>query len=293
MVAPKILQFSDLHLSANIAQTVLNWEHCLRIIEKQEPSLVVVSGDVVLDDPDDEAAHDFSWRQLERIPAEWRLVAGNHDLGDSVDQPYAGQAITQLRRQRFLDIYHHDWWSLPVGNWKIVGINSMLLGSSLPAEADQAQWLRREIGEFEGPMLLFLHKPLCLETIEEDDTPGWVVSRSGRQNLSELVYSADLRAVASGHLHCHRHIVGKKFEMMWAPATCIVHNATVKGVAKSVGWLSFGLAHDRLDWRHHTDEALRPVDVTDILSRFGALRATPADVLRSLKPVPVDAMSLA
>ncbi|MDK1389501.1 metallophosphoesterase [Sinorhizobium sp. 8-89] len=284
MSRPTILQFSDLHLSENIHQTTLNWEHCLRIVEQEKPDLVVVSGDVVLDNPDDEAAHDFSRRQLERIPANWRLVPGNHDLGDSLDQPYQGQPITTGRRQRFLDHYGKDWWSADIGGWKVVGINSMLLASGLPAEIEQSQWLRQEIDSFDGPILLFLHKPLCLDSLDEDDTPGWVISREGRQKFADLVQGANLRAVASGHLHCHRHVIDGAFEMVWAPATCVVHSATVRGVPKSVGWLSFILAENELSWRHNMDAALGPIDVTDILSRFGTLRSTPANVLNDLKP---------
>jgi hypothetical protein len=45
---------------------------------------------------------------------------------------------------------------------------------------------------------------------------------------------------------------------------------------QDVGWVSYVFHDDAVEWEFAKPAALRPVDVTDLLDRYGALRFVPA-----------------
>lgn len=280
----RILHFSDLHLSPDLPQTVVNWEICLEIISEAEPDLTVIGGDVVLDDPDDSACHAFAREQLSRIGGLWHLVPGNHDVGDNLERPYQGQAITDARRSRYRHLYGEDWWKVDLGGWRVLGLNSMLPGSGLDAEREQLNWLKACLKEWSGPVLPFLHKPLCVDHLADDPNPQWALTDEQRQPFVTAFLNADVRAVGSGHLHCHRHLRAELFEMVWAPSTCLVHSVRISGTPKTTGWIEYVLHGEQWTVRHHSTPVLPPIDLTRALAHFVALRTVPRETLRGLKP---------
>ena len=279
MPKTKIVQFSDLHLSPRIPKTVTNWEYCLAKVDREKPELVVLSGDFVLDDPDQLDNQTFARKQIERLSAPWLLVPGNHDIGDSVEDPYQGQAITDARRDRFVALHGGDWWRKDVGGWSIIGINSMLPGSGLAAEAQQLSWLKQQVQSNERPIILFLHKPLCVDDLSEPANPAWAVPPFGRNSILDALAGAKLRIVASGHLHCHRHLSASEFDMVWAPTISIVSQTKVSGVSKTAGWIEYIVDGEHVTWQHKVAPELQAIDLTGLLGRYGALRFAPADAL--------------
>jgi 3',5'-cyclic AMP phosphodiesterase CpdA len=275
----KIIQFSDLHLSGQFPRSLENWNICLEIVKSEAPDLVVLSGDFVIDNPDDLDNQRFASEQVQRITAPVLTIPGNHDVGDSVEDPYQGQSITNERRDRFLKLYGRDRWCQDLGDWRLLGINSMLPGSSLEAEAEQYAWMKQETAATDRPVMLFLHKPLCVDDLGEPARPAWAVPPPGRAAIVEAIGESNLRIVASGHLHCHRHIQAAKFDMIWAPTTSIVHQAKVSGVSKTTGWIEYILDGKEVSWTHRTKPDLQAIDVTELLHQYGALRFAPSDAL--------------
>ncbi|TVZ04752.1 metallophosphoesterase [Trebonia kvetii] len=100
--------------------------------------------------------------QLDRLPARWRAVPGNHDIGDN---PWpgapAGSAVDAARRQRWLDTVGADHWLVQAGGWIVLGVNAQLLGSGLEAEAAQWSWLGEQAGRHCGgqPVALITPSP--------------------------------------------------------------------------------------------------------------------------------------
>jgi predicted phosphodiesterase len=66
------------------------WTAAVRYIEKSRPDLVIHTGDVVHDDPDSDRDHEFAAFQMRRLTTPWRIVPGNHDIGDSEPDPFRG-----------------------------------------------------------------------------------------------------------------------------------------------------------------------------------------------------------
>lgn len=282
MTTSKILQFSDLHLSPDVPRTVDNWSFCVELVRRERPDLVVLTGDFILDDPDRLDHQTFAFEQLQRLSAPWIATPGNHDIGDSMEDPYQGQSITEARRDRFITQHGGDYWRRDLGDWRIIGINTMLPGSGFTAETEQLNWLKRQSQSDDRPMILFLHKPLCVNAMDEPAKPAWAIPPSGRASILDAVGDANLRIFASGHLHCHRHLRTRTFDMVWAPTTSIVHSAKVSGVGKSTGWIEYTLSGDQIVWTHKTAPELKPIDVTELLSGYGAMRFAPTEVLRAL-----------
>src|SRR5262245_49332378 len=200
-----LLHVSDLHLSEVRAYNVRNWEICLQEIAARRPDLVVVGGDMTLDDPDVEADQFFARSQLDRISVPWKALPGNHDVGDSLPFPYHDQPITQQRLERYRALYGSDYWSIDCDDWRVVGINSQLFASNLASEQEQYDWLAHALASANGRRVaIFTHKPLCLDAIEETTTSQWHVDPESRQKLWRLMRQHNVDLVASGHTHRYR-----------------------------------------------------------------------------------------
>ena len=81
----RIVQLSDTHLSARQGVPA-QWPSTLAWLRADPPALVVHSGDIVLEDPDDAADRDFARRLLAAIPSDVVVIPGNHDVGDYRDE---------------------------------------------------------------------------------------------------------------------------------------------------------------------------------------------------------------
>jgi 3',5'-cyclic AMP phosphodiesterase CpdA len=120
-----ILQVSDTHLSPEFAASTEMWTAAVRSIEKSRPDLVIHTGDVVYDDPDSDRDHEFAAFQMRRLTTPWRIVPGNHGIGDSEPDPFRGP-ISQERLARFRRHFGSDRWSVAIGGWQLIGPNSLL-----------------------------------------------------------------------------------------------------------------------------------------------------------------------
>jgi len=146
-----VILVSDTHLSASAPQAQANWDAVVSYVGACAPDLVIHLGDLSLDGAGDAADLRFGRSQLDRLPAAWRAVPGNHDIGDN---PWpgapAGIAVDTGRHQRWLDIVGADHWSITAGGWVLLAVNAQLLDSGLAAEAAQWSWLDEQADRHRG-----------------------------------------------------------------------------------------------------------------------------------------------
>lgn len=278
----RIYFFSDLHLSDRFQQCTRNWDVCLAAVEEEQPDLVVLGGDLALDDPDDSEDRKYAHGQISRLTVPWRAVPGNHDVGDAPPKPFFGQYVSAGRLKCYRDLYGFDRWHNRLDSWHLIGLNSLLLGSDLPEEDEQYQWLSSSLRAADkDPIALFLHKPLCLSTFGEEGIPQTTVSPLGRRRLMGVLAGANLKFVCSGHLHRANSLALGGVQMIWAPSLCQVSmSGTVKRDAPalrlrpSVGWVSIALDGEAFSWQFRT-EKLIPFDVTDIEKVHRSMRFAP------------------
>lgn len=258
----RMIQVSDAHLSARRAYGVANFEAVVAAANAAAPDLVVASGDLALDDVDDDADRLFARSCLDRLSAPWRALPGNHDVGDTLPEPWMDQVVTADRRLAWVEAWGPDWWVEEADDWLVVGLDSLLFASDLPAEADQWSWLEgvaRHAGR--RPVMLVLHKPLCLWDPDESTVNQTAVVPEGRRRLREALGGARLRLVASGHVHQYRTWSAEGVAMVWAPSTAFVSRPgepSRYGARKVVGTIEYRFRGRGVAW-----DLLRPPGMVD------------------------------
>ena len=107
---------SDTHLSASAPQAQANRDAVVSYVSASSPDPVVHLGDLSLDGARNAADLRHGRTQLDRLPAPWRVVPGNHDIGDN---PWpgapAGSTVDAGQHQRWLDIVGTDHWPVTAG----------------------------------------------------------------------------------------------------------------------------------------------------------------------------------
>lgn len=285
MTDHRVLHLSDLHLSGVRPHNTGNWEICLASIRRTTPDFVVLGGDMVLDDPDAEEDHAFARAQVERITVPWRAIPGNHDVGDTQPRPYKDQAVTDARRMRYLAHYGEDYWSHDLGRWRLIGLNDLLFASGLEAERHQFEWLKERLAEASGrPVALFMHKPLCLDVLDEGVITQSVVTPLGRQRLLSVIAGSDVRLIGSGHTHRYRSLLCGGLAMVWAPTIGqLNHNFQMsRGGLQRTGWVAYTFREDGVEWQLVQPPELPPVDITELSAQFGAMRFVPPELSSAL-----------
>jgi alkaline phosphatase D len=191
-----IVQLSDSHLSHRRAHSLPNVDAVIAWINDVRPDLVVHTGDIAADDPDDAEERAFAFRHLSTsLDVPLVAIPGNHDVGG-----FSGDLFSHARLDAFRSTWHTDTFLRDVGAWRLVGANVYRLG-----EHDHDEWLRAAVATTR-PIALFLHQPYYLVAPEVPDDGDWSVPVKLRRRLAGLIETSDVRLVASGHLHSTRHV---------------------------------------------------------------------------------------
>jgi 3',5'-cyclic AMP phosphodiesterase CpdA len=248
VAAARVILVSDTHLSAAAPQAQANWDAVVSYVGACAPDLVIHLGDLSLDGARDAMDLRYGRAQLDRLPAPWHAVPGNHDVGDnpSPGTP-AGIAVDAGRRQRWLEVVGPDHWSVTAGGWVLLAINAQLLDSGLAAEAAQWSWLEEQAGRNSGrqPVALITHKPVTAAGTELAAAPPyrfWPAPSRGR--LARVFGSTPPALVISGHAHQYRLLRLDSTDHLWAPTTWAIlpdHVQPVLG-AKRCGIVSLTLS---------------------------------------------------
>jgi 3',5'-cyclic AMP phosphodiesterase CpdA len=216
----RITQISDTHLSRRKPHFVANWNALVGWIKEQRPSLIVHSGDVTVDGADDEDDLSYCAEILTGIDAPMLVVPGNHDVGEPKHpyQPVGGQRLERWRRHFGPDRWVHD---LP--NWRLIGFNSMILGSELADEEGQYRFVEESMATAGGRRVAwFCHQPLFINGFDDGDNGYWSAKPDPRSRYRALTQRFDVALVASGHIHRSRDMVVDGIQFVWCPSTAFV-----------------------------------------------------------------------
>jgi len=216
----KIIQITDTHLSALKPQFQENWKPLVEWIDSMEPDLLVHTGDLTVDGADFEEDLVHGRDMLRDLRHPTLCVPGNHDIGDvpGTRQPVDGERLSRWRRTIGPDRWVHD-----LGEWRLVGLNSLIIGSGSFEEYEQLAWLEDTLRARDGRrVLVFKHKPLFVEDPAEGETGYWGLRPEPRRRLLELFTENGVELVASGHLHRARIVEGAPFRRVWGPSSGFV-----------------------------------------------------------------------
>lgn len=247
MAAKHVIFVSDTHLSPDAPEAQQNWAAVVSYISAAAPDLVIHLGDLSLDGARKSADLSHAREQLELLPVPWTAVPGNHDVGDN---PWPGApegvAVTEARRQRWLEVVGADRWSLDLADWTLLALNAQLAGSGLDAEGSQWSWLEDQVHRTSAGrrIAVLAHKPLTAPADELAGAPPYRFwPPDSRDRLHDLLADRSPALFVSGHVHQSRELHLDGTQHVWAPTTWAVLSDQAQPVlgAKRCGLLSMTL----------------------------------------------------
>jgi len=189
-------------------------------INKIAPAFTIHVGDVVHPLPhstDYDGAADFATALYQGLEAPFYIAPGNHDIGDKHLPGNPAACISGDSCEKYEHHFGAQWQAFTQDNVCFVIINACLLGSGLPQEAAQWQFLESRLREESAAgrrIFLFTHyPPYVTEPDEENHYDN--IDNGPRQRLLELTANARVEALFAGHVHTfflNRH------EGMWSYA---------------------------------------------------------------------------
>ena len=216
----KIIQITDTHFSPEKPHFNGNWAPLLNWIEATGADLIVHTGDLTVDGADRESDITFCMDLMRQTSIPMLIVPGNHDVGHL---PGSDQPVNAERLQRWRTLAGDDRWIEDTNDWRLIGLNSLLLGHEDDEEEAQFEWLQNAFEQRNGRRLaLFAHKPLFVDEPHEGDTGYWSVRPSQRRRLYDLIAAHDVPLFASGHLHWAWQGRFEGTSLVWGPSAAFV-----------------------------------------------------------------------
>ncbi|HZR89313.1 MAG TPA: metallophosphoesterase [Bradyrhizobium sp.] len=269
----RLTQISDTHLARRLTRLTRNFERVVEHIAATRPDLVINTGDLAFDAPTNPDDLEVARTLHQAIPVPCRFIPGNHDIGDNPTQvaPAPERLVNEQARQAYIAAFGDDRWRFDAAGWCFIGLNSLAMNSSLAAEAEQFNWLAAELAVTGGrPVALFVHKPMFLNTPEDPElaaTSFRYVPFPARRRLTEMLRTADVRLVASGHVHQRRDFTWRGIRHLWAPsAAFVLSDARQERIGiKEVGLVEYRFQPDSFEVRHVRAPGQIDVDLDELL----------------------------
>ncbi|MBV9509038.1 MAG: metallophosphoesterase [Caulobacteraceae bacterium] len=217
----RIALVSDTHFDSNDQLLVENWRAVERWLRTTSPDLVVHLGDITAKGSADETELRFARDVLAGSSFAIHAIPGNHDIGDcptrmgqTPEEPLVPERLADYRR-----LFGPDRWRIEADGWRLIGLNALLMATGLAEEEAQFEWLAQALAQGDGPVGVFLHKPLFRDHIDEDIVHLRYVAKPARLRLMSILSGHDVRFVAAGHTHQVRRRHQAGIDHVWAPST--------------------------------------------------------------------------
>jgi 3',5'-cyclic AMP phosphodiesterase CpdA len=272
----RIAQISDTHLSADRPRFNENFDKVSDHLQTLAPDLIINTGDLALDGADSEGDLMLAAERHRAIGIDVHLLAGNHDVGD--DPAIAKrQPVNEERLKRWASVVGPSHFVFDIPGWRLIGLDALILGTDHNTAHAQAEAIRGAVLTANGRSLaLFLHKPICDETLDENDVSSRFLTPSRRSVLLDLLGGAAPTLACCGHVHQYRDEVIAGTRHIWAPGTAFLISDPWQPVfgAKTVGYIEHRFHRDGThDHRLVTVRGLAHCDLLDAPEAYGDIRA--------------------
>lgn len=218
MKVTKIAVIADPHIGVAKPNFVDNWQRAVAHVNALAPALTVILGDFTFDGANSDADCQLARTALAALDSPCLVLPGNHDVGDtdrSSRQPADAERLGRWTRHFGAD----HWLSDAVPGWRLIGIDSQILGTGLVEEAAQWQFMEEALMS-DRRSVVFTHQPLFLDHWDEADRPYWTTTSKARHRLRQLMLKAGASAVVSAHMHRALTMIPDDGPaVVWTPAT--------------------------------------------------------------------------
>jgi 3',5'-cyclic AMP phosphodiesterase CpdA len=220
----RIVQVSDTHLSETHAYFIDNFDVFAAEMEALKPDLIVHTGDISFNGPERPVDLAFAAAQLRRLPCPVLTLAGNHDVGEAPRHSRLKQPLTDARIAAWREAVGPLWWQEDIGAWRLIGLDTALMGSDRPEDAEQRRFLEDALATRDHrSAMVFLHMPPYFTDPKDERQTTSAIPCEARGPLLETCRKGGVRVVACGHLHIYRRMRHRGMEIVWAPPTAMVN----------------------------------------------------------------------
>lgn len=263
MTSFRILHISDTHLSPRTTHFRHNNDVMAKLLTEADHDLIIHTGDITLDGIRYEEDYTFCQEFFAATGKDIMFLPGNHDIGDNprLSEPAeaGGSAINAERIARYERFHGEHWWSTDIQGWRLIGIDSLIVGSGQAREAEQYEWLRERVATAgSNHIALFTHQPLYVDEPDPIDLTYWTVDPLGRENVRFLMEDPRLKLIASGHLHQQRSRLFGAVKLEWCPSIAFTTREELvpeMGGRREVGFLEHELYADGTVTSKHVSPA--------------------------------------
>jgi len=219
----RIVQISDTHLSETHGYFLDNFDVLVAEMEALKPDLIIHTGDVSFNGPARPADLAFAAAQLRRLPCRVLALAGNHDVGEAPRHSRLEQPLTDERIQAWREAVGPLWWREDIGSWRLIGLDTALMASDRPEEAEQKRFLADALASRgQRPAMVFLHMPPFYVDPRDQRPTTSAIPYEARGPLLETCSDGGVKVIACGHLHVYRRSRHRGMQIVWAPTTAMV-----------------------------------------------------------------------
>ena len=274
----RVVHVSDTHLSGTHGYFNVNWAAFRQAMVASPPDLLIHGGDISFNGPvapDDIA---YAAREIANLGLPWRAIPGNHDIGEAPDFSRLNQPINTQRIEAWRTHVGPQWWQHDVPYWRLIGLDTALMGSNLPEEAEQREFLEQALAT-RGALhaMVFIHMPPFERDHASPANPTSYIPIVARTAFLDACVNAGVKTIACGHKHVYRKVRHRGMDIVWAPSTAMVdvkHPLTRRGSITRPGYLEWTLGPSKASHVLVEPERMFAIDMTGWTRRNGGTVTT-------------------
>ena len=218
----RIAQISDLHVSPVHTYFNRNAELLIEALRASKPDLLLCTGDIAFLGEEGNGDLDFALGLLRGAGIDFRLVPGNHDVGEHPDFPEKAVA-KEGSLARYRARAGADSWVFDLPGWRFSGLNSLIAGSGLPGDAEQLAALGSASADRGARKLCVAqHKPMADLSYAETELNPRFTTPGPRRKILESIGPQPAHLFLSGHVHQYRDSLIGGSRHLWCPAASFI-----------------------------------------------------------------------
>jgi len=219
----RLVQVSDTHLSPSHGYFAVNFAAFRTAMREAPPALIVHGGDLAFNGPVAPEDLRYGAAAMAALGVSWLAIPGNHDIGEAPRFSRLEQPLTAARMTAWRQHVGPQWWMRDLGAWRLVGLDTALMASGLPEEAEQQAFLAAALATRDGrPVMVFIHMPPFDGDPEDRRFTTSAIPFEARGAFLDACAEGGVKVIACGHLHVYRAMRHRGMDIVWAPATAMV-----------------------------------------------------------------------